>query len=1125
MNIQSVDLDQARLKTHQNIMRGLIGELKQRRPEDGLLKKKAPRRKAADIFFIGFRRALMNAKGELPPESFDAFFDWLNTQLATVGNVREFPATRSALDGVFAVKSLGPASELHWAANRINQYPNELTAYTQFQSALSLLVVQNELDSALILIQIAEMQFGASLDLYDVALACRQLSLGLESQKNYSLEIRTGFRKAIYSFVVAFTSVRNEPGTSWNRYRDDVAAKISGLDLDPEIKVYLRHMLTGDGFSTEEDALDALAVAQNYSIPDIYRLFLDVAEWAATSDVSPLFLQQVRQQLSRLKGVSDPRIDRLVASLTVTSEAAGPSPSMFEQILCMSGNDIRPAYRRSMRRIRSSSCDFMDYVVASVCCAETAHSPKGFSALTNDIIGDLASVMATGAAHPSEASSLQKSLQNLSKMPLFSDLRLVAKAFFDPSFISQALRLFGQRGAPSNANQRCQIRAKLLAGPDTEQSASLLEQAARDESVIIRRLATHFLIRLEASSGNHEAAIELLARAATSSPDPDVTLPVEAAVANLRWADLRPFADSIAVSIALDLYWKSRGDEKTATLRRFAFHEFLKRRGIKRPSELVHNLDAFSRDQLVFFLKHVCVPSVMDMSSFFEGSSAVEDEYARIQELLIDLDPSFAGDHQQNLAELRSKRIISEGLEIVDSSRVHVDIEALSSWARREMTEYFTRYASLVKAGVGVASNLEDVLREINSADARHGLELPTSEADVILIEQTRRLRDEFLHNAENGLDSYLSRRVRHHPLTAALRSPVEFTNLITTRIGQTAQYRENQFWLNRVEDLSDDQKEEFISAFRDFATDFDDILADLKDIKFHIRSIEKPEGLFEIPLGPLQHHVVRSIVQMDFSFELFLKESFGLFFGILETSLSNARAYLNGPVKQKVADAFDRLRYRLHKCAGNQKGYSELASTCSSAATDVQKKISEVSLWFTRTEGIEAGKTFTLEQVIDIGIKSALDPHKEYTPNISVNVDEDHVLISANVAIIAEFLLVVLNNARQHGGLSRGQKINIVCRTDPDSETLTLKIESSIAPRVKTAEAQRRVDELNAMIKAKKFDRAKVRREGGSGFVKIASVVSQSKKGRIDFGFNGPDEFFVEVVYSFIVIAEGGET
>lgn len=1119
MNSHSFDTSHTVIKIHQNIIRGLLGELKQRRPEDVLLDKKMPRRRAADIFLIGFRRALMDARRQLPVDAFDEFFEWLTLQIVRVGNVREFPATRSALDGVFTVSSLPAASELHWAVNRINQYSGELTEYVRFQRELGRLLISSDMRSALLLAHMAEIRFGASLDFYDAAIACRQLGLGLEGQKNYSVEIRTGFRKAIYSYIVAFTSVRNEPGTTWNRYRDDIVNRVSKIDLDAEIKVYLLHALVGDAFENEKDAMDALAVAQNYSIPDVYGVLMDVAEWASTAEVSPEFAQHISDQLGRIRGIEDPRLDRLLPSYDQAAQIS--SVSSFEKLITLDPSSIRKAYRESVANIKSGSCELGDYITASVCCAEANHKPRGLAPLINQIIGDLALVVAGDASYQGAASSLKKTLQNLSKIPPFRDLGIMTKAFLDPALIPSALKTIGIQKCGSDTCDSGRVRLELLLLNEQQHSQNLFNEARKDPSIVVQRLATHLLIRSDARKGNHRSAIELLADAATRSADPDVSLPVEVVVSNLRWADLRPFADLLAVSIVLDLHWKAANEEKTATLRRFAFHEFLKRQGIRRPSELVSQNISLPNDQLVYFLKHVCVPSVMDMSSFFEGSAAVEEEYEKIQEILIGLDPKFAGVHQENLAELRSRRIISEGLEIVDSSRVHVDIEALNRWAHREIIEYFNRYANLVSAGVGVAASLEELLREINVADNRNSLELPTNEADVILVEQTRRLRDEFLYNAENGLDSYLSRRVRHHPLTAALRSPVEFANLITTRIGQSAEYRENEFWLGRVEGLIDEQRTEFIAAFRDFASEFDEILTELKDHKFHIRSVEKPDGLFEIPLGPLQHHVLRSIVQMDFSFDIFLKESFGLFFAILENSLSAAREYLNGVVKEKVAGSFDRLRYRLHACAGSMRGYSDLASTCSIAATDVQKSISEVSLWFTRTEGLEIVKTFTLEQVIDIGIKSALDPHKEYKPEISVELDEDLVLISANVAIVAELLLVVLNNARQHGGLARGQKIHISCQTDADSETLTMRVVSSIAPRVKTVDAQRRVDELNGVIKAKKFDRAKVRREGGSGFVKIASVVSQSRKGRLDFGFTGSDEFFVEVVYSFVSLNE----
>ena len=98
---------------------------------------------------------------------------------------------------------------------------------------------------------------------------------------------------------------------------------------------------------------------------------------------------------------------------------------------------------------------------------------------------------------------------------------------------------------------------------------------------------------------------------------------------------------------------------------------------------------------------------------------------------------------------------------------------------------------------------------------------------------------------------------------------------------------------------------------------------------------------------------------------------------------------------------------------------------------------------------------------------------------------------------VLHDVLFVALGNAQKHSGL-KTPKIDVHVRYD--DEALTLMIEAICDSRAANRpDSEKRVKAISALIDSGSLA-PRTRKEGGSGFVKLAAVVGQSKKGRIDF-------------------------
>jgi hypothetical protein len=222
------------------------------------------------------------------------------------------------------------------------------------------------------------------------------------------------------------------------------------------------------------------------------------------------------------------------------------------------------------------------------------------------------------------------------------------------------------------------------------------------------------------------------------------------------------------------------------TTRRNAYDEFLLAHGCRKPSELVNIADKFDRMELVYFLRYLCVPEVMDVSyDVYESSMELLDERINVCAMLVDLDPDRRDEYAEEIRALTKYKAIQDGLQNIDRSRVHVNADAIGRWAGRELAEDFNRYKNLQEANVDLPGAAAP---QRTAGKTAAGVELdvvayPDKEASALLDKIVESVKTEYLHNADHGLDAYLSMRVRHGSLSGHLRGPLEERKLIVLRL------------------------------------------------------------------------------------------------------------------------------------------------------------------------------------------------------------------------------------------------------------------------------------------------------------------------------------------------------
>lgn len=500
------------------------------------------------------------------------------------------------------------------------------------------------------------------------------------------------------------------------------------------------------------------------------------------------------------------------------------------------------------------------------------------------------------------------------------------------------------------------------------------------------------------------------------------------------------------------------------------------------------------------------------------------EERQAICGVLNSIDPPNREAYEAELFGLVHNARIATGLQIINKNRVHVDIDAIVRTFIRSFNELFQRYQDLLRAGIGVSDSYDEVLREISSA-TRHARPLiftPDNEADAALIQLVISAREEFLHSTTGGLDFFLSKRIRHQSFVGLVRGPLEFENLITTKETAASQYRENEHWVSRFADLPDAARATISEAFTTFAVAFDEAILNVKDKAFHVRAAEHPEGIFDIPLTPTTMLLIRSVAKSITSSEDFIRAMIAIFWALLDPTLAVARRVIRDDLKMNVAALIDGLRTTVSSVAGESGAATEFSLAVGRASSEVQLALSEAEAWFDRPDVAQAAQLFTLEEAIDIAIESAKKLNRAFAPAINRVVRGDISLSAGDLVFITDAVFIAFSNVRAYSQL-KSPRVTLECVVDEEQGTLVLDVTNDVGPQARSAEQDAKLQAIREQIDRGTVGK-QVKREGGTGFLKLASVVSQSARGQLEFGYISNTQFRLHVAWSLIVKEAGAQ-
>lgn len=1124
------------------------------------LKSKATLRSIqSSILTKGLLYNLGIARQHLPVSDFSPLLNWLMTAtkkgklVAGKYKLSLFPKNISSLKANSLLTEVSVDRELWWCTALILANVNRVNRFLELSKQLEILVLDAKKDECFELLSIVEKEFGYSLWLMETKIGLLHTFYGLESQKKYLSTLKLAGVGNI-PWIASSYSKRNEETTDFFRYVNQTIEFLDELS-DSRLTASLKYNTIGLVSGDESTAKGVLYYETNSSLIDVYNAFFCVAR-ELVMDFSGQFHSVAVECISKATNkINDNRLKRL---LFLAGRSTVPCQEPVDSgVFRFKGTALSYASCHSdCSAVITWPLVWQD--LASKAAATILPSVEEQS-IHGQAISSLVKIYSEGSlAEAILANSLKRCLnfrwldssrvfheilaRELSSDPLYEVSDALSRFVYTDNLDTELTEYLPQHAQENyrkllslsnNVNSWIgdEDEAKFARWSDEYQRACYISEKSHlidaersfrggdyDSVISVARtiLSSSYIRHSRLAARLNAAAlkmlnltqqlVEFIAEAVSADSGLTDMMPIIECTDLLSKKIRRELAGNIAVPIILSL--RSRYyDDSLEKILSYAYEDFLLAHGVERPSELMGLQTEFERSQLVYYLRFVCVPEIMKVSSIYDGTVDLQDERLAVCSLLLALDDKNAKSYESEIRELTRAQVIRGGVRFVEQSKMSIDVLALRKWADKKLKESFVRYRELVKVGINPSEGFGEAYFNL-LADGKplpsEFLQVPTDEAGTLLNDLVHIILHEATSNPLHGLDCYLSMRVRHGALSGQLRGPLELEGVITQKKGDGDSYSSNTFWMSRLTGLSQTSKDAIDIGLCIFSARYDYLIEVVTNEWIQIRSKDKPQGLFNMFLPVIDLQFVASSIDANTTFDEFFELCIKVFWKRVDYCLSAVHSALEQVLKPTVNEIFDTLQV----CIGQSNVSSETAEldrAIRTAQTNALQASEQVKDWF-RLPTPQNEPLFEVEQLIDIGLQCVQRIHKDFMPSIEKQIVDLPPVANA-LTIFSDIFFILFDNARKYSNAGSTPSLTIkISREGTDS--ISLVVENEVVPNSTLESSLERIESISDLIKTGAYQNS-VRSEGGTGIIKLKKIIGPSQS--LLFGYDTPELFSVK--------------
>jgi hypothetical protein len=1109
------------------------------------------------VFKQNIKSLLVECRTNFAQANFDEVIRWINAGVKT--QAPELHQKKIGFEDLRfikpEVKDVTISTNIQWIASRLSEESKNINTFISLKSEIEDFILRGKYTKALKALDYMEQSIGATLWSVKLKVSLLHTSKGLEAQKQYTNEVRNVWSGGILSYITLFTSVRNEDRTTISKFSDDMEQKFKNSNANDDIIPHLRYHLLAELPSSEKDASDLLLMEQLGTIYDLYEAFLSITLESYNSSRFNIDETILADSIKKIHNVKDPRLSKFIFLKNGRIENNVVEQRHYlvsDEIIDENSNSKLIAYKK----FRSNSIHYLNvwnhiYVGFWLSLQGRSYKIKNNAPHLLPLL--IGKALSEGAML-NDVKSLLKLSVNYHALPLFKGINeflnilIKHRSEFHDSWSLRSIGLhsstIGVEDYPLNVNRELLSHfqpslVKSLWLGDTQNkriqglTSTLFDGLRHLENFeyekCLSRLPTRIDSRIPLPHRMIFVQMKLFALSKENSK-PDIirlindTAPesfdiidivlFENELIHYVYEDFECDSNVLAAPIALFVTWFKTEDSKLLSYLRVSTKQAIKNLGLQRPSQINENLELFTNAQLKFFLNYICVPQVIDNIRALRGTKAVLNERQNICRRLVQLDPANSAEYSAEIESIDDDLLMEAGKRVVDRTRIYVDMDAHSRWMLKELEEDYERYKDLQEIKITGEQNYSEIVDEfLNSGGATKTTFQPENEADAVLLSLVAKASNDFLTNPKYGLDYFLSKRIRHQSFIGLIRSHLEFSNLITTRVTKSDKFEYNHHWVDKFTTLTQGEKDQLNSLLSGFAEDFDNLLIHVRDNIFQLNTEDCPTGLikidFNIHVMSLLKHF---ILETNASFEHFVYYSNIFMWVFLQPSLEKTKSYIQSSLKPKIMHSADNLKAHARKLAGADPSFDEFELQLTDKIASVQRSLEDVMSWFTPLTGVSAETVvISVDKALSLSTKAALEMLRPFEPKIATSIDNaiDLKLQQQGLTFLNDTIFILFDNIKTHSGL-KYPEINLEIIVNSNDETITIKCVNNTR-QTDRVRLKHEIDKIRALIDNGKIgDRARL--EGRSGFIKLAASIDKAINGHLDFDLLDSGEFALTI-------------
>lgn len=555
---------------------------------------------------------------------------------------------------------------------------------------------------------------------------------------------------------------------------------------------------------------------------------------------------------------------------------------------------------------------------------------------------------------------------------------------------------------------------------------------------------------------------------------------------NRKWLSFKNL-DPVEVGLVAHHEFEARGSSSVAYICKMACRSFFN----KMRNDIINIYQSASdtrKLQLVSFLRDVWIEQNLSMCSY-ETTSDVRAERMAVLQLLLVWENERASEYADAIKELTIEQTLQKGLERIDQTRVFVNESAISRWAEKELQSDFNRWIALKESSSGSRA-VDELIRQYvidpsNIEALMNMAEGKPSASDALLVDIFDRLFKRFLLDPTDGLDTYLSVRIRHGSLRGTILGPLEEQGLLYSDTGFSQEAFESRW--SEVLNLPNDENLSLSKIMHNFSNDIRALVDAFVNERVHVMTAEKPKGVFPQTISPsLVRLFAMSLAERPPTFYSFLSNCYFCYWKMIEIGLNQLRSScddLANSLRSRIDVLIQHFRIK-------DSRFLPLITTLTTVSTMTKSQCDTVAEWF-RLPSMVSGEYYKLPDAIDIASAATHNVYRSFPANINISKipSVSIPLTTSALAVLMDCLFVIFENAWKHSGLgSELSPVNLITEFDINSNLLSFEARSELS-LVKLNELKSgKLSQLKAKYLGE-LPLQLINLEGGSGFPKLARL------------------------------------